>query len=344
MKHVFVGLSGGVDSSVAAALLKDQDYTLTGVYMKNWSRDIAGHHCPWQEDLVSARSVAAHLQIPLKIYDLEKQYYDTVTKYMVDTYKRGLTPNPDVMCNQEIKFKVFLQQCLADGADYIATGHYARLEDDQLKVAKDSNKDQTYFLYRMDPGIANKVLFPIGDYTKPQVRKLAQKHNLPTAARHDSQGLCFVGNVPMRDFLSEFIKPKLGNIVDDKGNVLGEHHGAFSYTIGQRHGLGIGGGKPYFVYRVDTKANKVFVTSNEDSPLLNKSSFDIRDCVWWQDPDKAHNLDVKVRYRSKSVPCELEQNGKKFHVTLTHPERAITPGQSAVFYQGSTVVGGGIIN
>lgn len=346
-KKIFVGLSGGVDSSVAAALLVKQGHDVTGVFMKNWSRDVAGHHCPWKEDLASARSVAAHLKVPLKVYDFEKQYYDAVTKYMVDTYKSGLTPNPDIMCNQEIKFKVFLEKCLSEGADMIATGHYAQLKYGQLKTAVDKSKDQTYFLYRMDPGIADKVLFPIGIYKKTEVRELAVKYNLPTAERPDSQGLCFVGNVPMKDFLSEFIKPKKGKIINDRSEVVGQHDGAFSYTIGQRHGLGIGGGRPYFVYKVDAINNEVFVTHNENSELLNSNKFRLADCVWWDKAkveSKGLKAEVKVRYRSKNIACAVENINKQVYiVTLARAERAITPGQSAVLYNGDIVVGGGII-
>lgn len=340
---VFVGLSGGVDSSVAAALLKDQGHEVVGVYMKNWSRDVAGHHCPWEEDLASARSVTAHLQIPLKVYDFEKEYYESVTNYMIETYKKGLTPNPDIICNQEIKFKVFLQKCLDDGAEKIATGHYAQLKKDCLAEAKDANKDQTYFLYRMDPAIAAKVLFPVGKYTKPEVRALAQKFDLPTATRHDSQGLCFVGNVPMKDFLGEFIKSKPGDIVDEHGTKLGEHNGAFSYTIGQRHGLGVGGGKPYFVYNIDTVKNIVYVTNDKDSQLLYKSEFYIDEPVWWQQPELNKQYGVQIRYRSAKVHGELEQEGKKYKVVLQNPAWAITPGQSAVIYNKTFVVGGGVI-
>ena len=339
---VFVGLSGGVDSSVAAALLVEQGYDVVGVYMKNWSKDVAGHHCPWKEDLASARSVSAHLKIPLKVYDFEKQYFEAVTNYMIDSYKKGITPNPDVMCNQEIKFKVFLEQCLAEGAEAIATGHYAVMEEGVMKVATDENKDQTYFLYRMDPKVATKVIFPLGKYKKPEVRKLAEKHNLPTASRADSMGLCFVGNVPMKDFLGEFIKAEKGEIVDDAGNHVGSHEGAFAYTIGQRHGLNIGGGKPYFVYKIDTKNNKVYVTTDDNSNLLNKDEFEIADCVWWQKP--TGKLKVKVRYRSESADCKVRQIDEgKYLVNLNDKERAITPGQSAVFYSDGVVVGGGII-
>lgn len=382
MSKVFVGLSGGVDSAVAAALLKEQGFDVHGIYMKNWSRDIAGHTCPWQEDLQSARSVAAHAQIPFTIYDFEKEYFEEVTKYMVSTYQQGLTPNPDVMCNQKIKFDTFYNKCLSEGAEYVATGHYARLSNQSQQIslsdlpvstdsskstarslasdlprtsseldaqvnlmkAVDETKDQTYFLYRMNPRIAKQIIFPLGNLKKTDVRKLAQKFNLPNHARPDSQGLCFVGNVPMRDFLSEFIKPQKGKTIDEHGKKLGEHQGAFAFTIGQRHGLGIGGGQPYFVYEIDTKNNTVRVTSDEDSPLLNKKEFTICDCIWWQKPEAQSKLEVRVRYRSKTNTCEIKSTGKdQFKVTLQNPERAIAPGQSAVFYNGSTVVGGGII-
>lgn len=344
MSKVFVGLSGGVDSSVAAAILVEQGHDVTGIYMKNWSKDIAGHHCPWKEDLASARSTAAHLGIPIKVYDFEKDYFDAVTKYMLEAYKKGITPNPDVMCNQEIKFKVFLNKCLTEGAELIATGHYAKLKDNKLYASTDASKDQTYFLYRMDPSVASKVLFPIGNLTKKEVRQIAKTKNLPTASRPDSQGLCFVGNVPMKDFLSEFITPQKGKVLDNAGNIVGTHEGAFAYTIGQRHGLGIGGGKPYFVYKIDTSSNEVFVTTDENSELLNKFQFDITDCVWWSDPLKLKKLAVKVRYRSAAIDCKINQLGEdRYGVKLSKKERAITPGQSAVLYEGDMVVGGGVI-
>lgn len=345
MSKVFVGLSGGVDSAVAAALLKEQGYEVTGVYMKNWSRDIAGFQCPWQEDLSTARLVAAHLQIPFKIYDFEKEYYESVTQYLLDTYKKGQTPNPDVMCNQSIKFDVFYKQCRRDGAEFIATGHYASIQDGQLRTAADTSKDQTYFLYRMNPGIAKHVIFPLGRLKKLEVRKLAKTFALPNYNRPDSQGLCFVGPVPMRDFLSEFIRPKAGNIVDETGEKIGQHNGAYAYTIGQRHGLGIGGGQPYFVYAIDTKKNIVYVTSNAESDLLNKTEFVIRDCVWWQQPKpRDKGLKVRVRYRSKTIACTLTVlNDTTWKVVLDRPERAIAAGQSAVFYKGNSVFGGGII-
>jgi len=219
------------------------------------------------------------------------------------------------------------------------------LENGQLKKAADSSKDQTYFLYRMNPSIAKNVVFPLGEYAKTEVRHMAKKFNLPNYDRADSQGLCFVGNVPMRDFLSEFITPKKGKIIDEQGKVLGHHNGAYSFTIGQRHGLGIGGGQPYFVYKIDTQKNSVFVTSDENSPLLNKNTFTITDCVWWDKPKLASSkVEVRVRYRSKTIPCKVTKtNPDTFEIELSKTERAIAPGQSAVFYCGQQVLGGGII-
>ncbi len=344
VKKVYVGLSGGVDSGVAAALLQQQGYEVHGIYMKNWSRDIAGHKCPWQDDLLSARSVAAHLNIPFAIYDFEKEYFEQVTRYMIDTYKKGLTPNPDVMCNQKIKFDTFYNKCLSEGADFVATGHYANMSDSQLMMASDSSKDQTYFLYRMNPSIASRVLFPLGEIEKSQVRALAEELKLPNFARPDSQGLCFVGNIPMRDFLSEFIKPKHGSILNESNTKLGEHEGAFAYTIGQRHGLGIGGGQPYFVYRIDAKTNTVYVTSDEDSPLLNQQDFAITDCIWWQEPEINKVYGIRVRYRSNLKLGYIIKNTKGLYmIRLESNERAIAPGQSAVVYDNGVVVGGGII-
>lgn len=365
MSRVFVGLSGGVDSAVAAALLVEAGNNVTGVYMKNWSRNVGAHQCPWKQDLASARSVAAHLQIPFKIYDFEKEYYESVTKYMLDTYKKGQTPNPDVMCNQKIKFDTFYTKCLNEGAEKIATGHYAKIEKGKLITGEDESKDQTYFLYRINPKIAKNIMFPIGNCKKTEIRELAKQFSLPNYDRPDSQGLCFVGNIPMRDFLGEFIKTKKGDIMDEKNNKIGEHNGAFTFTIGQRHGLGIGGGQPYFVYKIDTNKNTVYVTTDENSKLLNKSEFQISDCVWWQKPNDLTNLTVKVRYRSQAIACtiapvilsgseESVQNNKEkdpstksqdytLNISLSKPERAITPGQSAVLYQEDLVIGGGII-
>lgn len=245
-KRVFVGMSGGVDSSVTAALLKDAGYHVTGVYMKNWSEDLPGFYCPWQEDYEDAMRVAVQLGIELKLYDFQAEYRQQVVDYMLDGFRQGLTPNPDIMCNQEIKFKLFLNTALSDGADLIATGHYAKTHNGHLFAATDKNKDQTYFLYRITRSALEKTLFPLGELTKEQVRKTAQERGLATAAKKDSQGICFIGDVPIEEFLSQFIETKPGNIIDaSTKKTVGEHSGALFYTIGQRHGLGIGGGLPY---------------------------------------------------------------------------------------------------
>lgn len=344
MRHVFVGLSGGIDSAVSVALLKEQGYQVTAVYMKNWSRDIAGHHCPWQEDLASARLVAAHLSIPLKVYDFEQQYYESITQYMIDTYESGQTPNPDIMCNQKIKFDVFYKQCLQEGADAVATGHYAQMQNGQLMCAKDTTKDQTYFLYRIDPSIADTILFPLSNMLKTEVRTYAKDHALPNAGRAESQGLCFVGNIPLRDFLSEFIQPKEGDIVDETGKVVGKHQGAYAYTIGQRHGLGVGGGQPYYVYDTDTNTNVVYVTTDQQSPFLFQQEFTITDPVLWQQPLADKTYQIRVRYRSTTKPGKIVHlKDDEWQITMDEPEKAVTAGQSAVLYDGSTVIGGGII-
>ncbi len=344
-KTVFVGLSGGVDSSVAAALLKQDGYSVVGVFMKNWSRDIGGMKCPWREDLASARSVAAHLGIELKVYDFEKEYFAAVATYMIETYRKGLTPNPDIMCNAEIKFKVFAERCFAEGADYIATGHYARIDHEpvRLRRAVDASKDQTYFLYRAPAKSLEHTLFPLGGIEKSKVRELASEFGLPTAKRPDSQGLCFVGNIPMRTFLAEYIEPKQGNILDQEGRVIGQHDGAYFYTIGQRQGLGVGGGKPYYVCRIDTNKNEVHVTTEPESPELNKAEFSVQDCVWYVNPDESKHYDIQVRYRTAAKSGRLIKAKNGFKVILDKAERAITPGQSAVVYDGEVVLGGGVI-
>lgn len=345
MKSVYVGMSGGVDSSVSAALLKEQGFAVTGVYMKNWTQDVAGVACPWQQDLADARAVAASLDIPFKIFDFQDAYKQQVVDVMVAEYAAGRTPNPDVMCNQEIKFKLFLEAALADGADMIATGHYARTADGKLLRAVDDNKDQTYFLYRVTADALRRTIFPLGELTKPQVRKLAAKLNLPTAAKPDSQGICFVGEVGIKAFLSQYITAEAGPVLDRAtGRQLGTHAGAVFYTTGQRQGLGIGGGTPYYVTGKDMASNTVFVTGNPSDLSLAAKVFSMSQVHWiGAAPVSGKAYKIRLRHRGALTSGEVRFEGGVWSVHLDQEVRAVTAGQSAVVYDSETVVGGGII-
>jgi tRNA-specific 2-thiouridylase len=343
-QKVYVGMSGGVDSSVTAALLKERGYDVTGVYMKNWSQDLPGFTCPWKEDFQDAKRVAVQLDIPFKMYDFETEYRERVVDYMLDGYKAGITPNPDIMCNQEVKFKLFLETALADGADLIATGHYARIQDGKLLAGLDNNKDQTYFLYRVTEDALNKSLMPIGELQKPEVRELAKKLGLATAEKKDSQGICFVGKVGIHEFLEQFVETEPGPIVDQHGLTVGEHDGALFYTIGQRHGLNVGGGLPYYVVGKDMGKNEVYVTTNLDDDRLWKQELKLTNVHWINDELAAGEpLQVRTRYRQQLVGCQFKQTDTGLSVTLDEAVRAVTPGQSAVFYWGDRCLGGGIV-
>lgn len=345
-ENVYVGMSGGVDSSVTAALLKEQGYNVTGVYMKNWSQDLPGFVCPWKEDYQDAKRVAVQLGIDFKMYDFETEYRHKVVDYMLAEYVAGRTPNPDVMCNQEVKFKLFLETALEDGADLIATGHYARVKDGQLLTGLDKNKDQSYFLYRIKESALRKTLMPIGELQKPEVRQLAKKLGLATADKKDSQGICFVGNVGIKDFLLAELGPQApGDIIDQSGNKIGEHDGALFYTIGQRHGLQVGGGLPYYVTGKDMAKNQVFVTTDLQDKQLWHRELKLSDVHWINDePDLAKTLQVRTRYRAPLVPIsKIEKIDNHLIIYLDEDIRAITPGQSAVIYDGERCLGGGIV-
>ena len=346
MANVYVGMSGGVDSSLTAALLKEQGHNVTGVYMKNWTQDLPGMKCPWVDDLADAKRVAVQLDIPFKVFDFQKEYKQKVVDYMIGEYEAGRTPNPDIMCNQEVKFKLFLEAALEDGADMIASGHYAKTENGKLLMAVDTNKDQTYFLYRITEDALKKTLFPLGEFKKPDVRKMAESRGLITAAKKDSQGICFVGKVGIRDFLSQYVITKPGEIIDKSNKkVLGMHDGAIFYTIGQRHGLDVGGGLPYYVVGKDMKKNEVHVTTDLNDETLWRESLELTDVHWINNvPDFNKDYQVRLRHRAKLIKAMLEKQGKNIVVRLKISERAITAGQSAVIYDGKTVVGGGIVS
>lgn len=354
MKRVFVGMSGGVDSSVSAALLKQQGYDVVGVYMKNWSQDLPGFTCPWKEDYQDAKRVAVQLGIPFRLYDFETEYRQKVVDYMVAEYQAGRTPNPDIMCNQEVKFKLFLETALADGADMIATGHYAKVKEGlargtrsgvktELCMAKDKNKDQTYFLYRVTEAALAKTLFPLGDLTKPEVRTLAAKFNLVTASKKESMGICFVGKVGIKEFLLNELGPQQpGNIVDEQGSAIGQHDGAIFYTIGQRHGLDVGGGLPYYVTGKNMAKNEVYVTNNLDDKNLWKRSCTLTDVHWiGAVPKTTQGVNVRTRHRGELT--EAIYDPKTQHLTFKTEIRGLSPGQSAVFYRDDVCLGGGII-
>jgi tRNA-specific 2-thiouridylase len=310
--------------------------------------------CPWKQDFQDAKRVAVQLGIDFKLYDFETQYRERVVDYMLEGYKAGITPNPDIMCNQEIKFKLFLETALADGADMIATGHYARILDGQLLAGLDDNKDQSYFLYRVTSAALKQSLMPIGEYTKPAVRELARKFGLATAEKKDSQGICFVGKVGIKEFLQQFVTTEPGAIIDRAGRRIGEHEGALFYTIGQRHGLDVGGGLPYYVIGKDMAKNEVCVTTDLDDDRLWSKELILSSEHWINNfPVQNKEYYVRTRYRAPLVKCFVSRDAYEAELVIDMEEevRALTPGQSAVLYEavkgangsGYRVVGGGIV-
>lgn len=346
-------MSGGVDSSVSAALLKNEGYNVAGIYMKNWSGDDYGiqSDCPWKQDVHDAQQVCRKLNIPFQAYNFEKEYRREVVDYFFREYEAGRTPNPDILCNREIKFKLFLERALSEGADFIATGHYAQVkeEDGKFKLIRgaDEKKDQTYFLHTFTQNQLSKVKFPAGHLLKSEVRKLARDFDLPTAEKKDSQGICFIGNINVQNFLRSRIDSKPGNIIDvDTKEIVGSHDGAMFYTIGQRKGLRIGGsGSPYFVVEKNSETNELLAGKGENHPLLFRKKI-ILDNIHWisgKCPELPLDCEVSIRYRQASVPASLNLEKDQYLIHFKTPVRAISPGQSAVIYQGKYCLGGGII-
>ena len=350
--RVVVGMSGGVDSSVAALLLKEQGYDVIGMFMKNWDDTDEFGVCTATEDYEDVIRVCNQLDIPYYAVNFEKQYWDKVFTYFLEEYKTGRTPNPDVICNKEIKFKAFLDHAMSIGADYVATGHYARVVRENGKVhmlrGKDENKDQTYFLNQLTEEQLSKVLFPIGDMEKPEVREIATKAHLVTASKKDSTGICFIGERNFKEFLSGYLPAQKGNMEKFDGKVVGQHDGIMYYTIGQRHGLGIGGnGDPWFVIGKDIERNVLYVGQGFNHELLYSDSI-ITDNVSWISNEfigVTFECTAKFRYRQPDNKVTVERlDDSQFKVTFHEPIRAITPGQAVVFYQGEECLGGGTIN
>jgi tRNA-specific 2-thiouridylase len=353
-KKVFVGLSGGVDSAVSASLLLQQGYDVTGVFMKNWSGDDYGiaDQCPWRRDLEDSQEVCKKLGIEHKVYNFEREYRSLVIDNFFSEYKAGRTPNPDVLCNKFIKFDLFMKKALSEGADFIATGHYTKSTDGQLFKAKDSNKDQTYFLYQLTKEQLEKSIFPLADLTKPEVRILAKEFEIPVSEKKDSQGICFVGKVDINKFLKEELPIKPGDFIDfDTKKVVGQHEGSWFHTIGQRKGLKIGGTSlPYYVNTKDSENNIVYVVQGKMNPNLWKKSMFIDDFHFIDSSEDFSNLKdltATVRYRTKdtSVNINFTKYNEAINATLEFNEAVWAPaiGQSVVVFEKERCIGGGVL-
>jgi tRNA-specific 2-thiouridylase len=345
-KTVVVGMSGGVDSSVAALLTKLQGYRTVGLFMKNWDETNPDGSCTADQDYQDVIKVCEKLDIPYYSVNFVKEYWDGVFSEFLRDYQNGLTPNPDILCNREIKFKVFFQRAKLLGADYLATGHYCQTLQGELLKAVDPNKDQTYFLYAVDKRVFKEVLFPIGHLPKPRVRELAHRFDLATKTKKDSTGICFIGERDFKDFLSRYIKSQKGHFIDLSGRVLGTHDGACFYTIGQRKGMGIGGpGAPWFVVGKNLDRNEVILAQGENHPALYSDGLTAVELNWLSAvPMGEFRCEAKVRYRQSERPCTVKLDGDKVIVVFDRPERAMTPRQSIVFYQDGKCLGGGIID
>lgn len=361
--RVFVGLSGGVDSAVSAALLKEQGYDVTGVFIKGWQPDWmeragGSFHCTWREERRDAMKVAISLGIPFLSFDFEKEYRQNVVDTMLAEYKAGRTPNPDVLCNKEIKFGLFWQRARELGADFIATGHYARIPSPvlglskdrawNLLVGKDKEKDQSYFLWTLTQDDLAHTLFPIGHLEKKKVRALAKKFKLPVAEKKDSQGICFMGAVAMDDFLSHYIEAKPGRVMNPDGDVIGTHKGLIHYTVGERRGFEVRkknrDSGPFYIVAKDLK-NNTLIASDKEAEIIKHSprKISLKNVNWINEP-KSETLMASIRYRGEKLSCHLDIHNKSFSVEFTEPVRGLSLGQSIVFYGGETCLGGAIMD
>lgn len=352
--RVVVGMSGGVDSSVTALLLKQQGYEVIGIFMKNWDDTDQFGHCTAEEDAEDVRRVCGQIGIPFYTVNFEKEYMDKVFSYFLDEYRNGRTPNPDVMCNREIKFGDFLQKALSLGADYLATGHYARVEqingEYRLLRGIDSNKDQTYFLNALNQNQLSKAMFPIGHLPKQKVREIAAEAGLATAKKKDSTGVCFIGEKNFKEFLSQYLPAQRGEIRTFEGEVKGKHDGLMYYTLGQRQGLGIGGsgtGEPWFVADKDLTNNILYVVQGDKHPSLYSQGLTATNINWIssQKPDGTLRCTAKFRYRQPDQGITIHwKTSDHCQVEFDQPQKAITPGQAVVFYQDDVCLGGGTID
>lgn len=343
---VVVGMSGGVDSSVSALLLKLQGYDVLGLFMKNWDETNPDGTCPADLDYQDVIRVCEKIDIPYYSVNFVKEYWDSVFEEFLSDYRQGHTPNPDILCNREIKFKVFFERAKLLGARYLATGHYCQVEDGKLLKGADLNKDQTYFLYAINKNVLSDVLFPIGHLPKPKVRELAELFDLATKAKKDSTGICFIGERNFKNFLSQYIDSQKGNFVTLDGKILGQHDGACFYTPGQRKGMGIGGpGEPWFVVRKNLSTNEVILAQGQDHPALYSDALKATELNWLVLPQKKiFNCKAKVRYRQTEEDCSVEIRDQEVFVKFDRPQRAMTVRQSIVFYDGQICLGGGIIS
>ncbi len=354
-KKVFVGLSGGVDSAVSAALLKQQGHDVTGVFIKAWQPDWLP--CTWREERRDAMKVCISLDIPFLFLDCEKEYKEGVVDKMLAEYKAGRTPNPDVLCNREIKFGSFWKWAKEHGAEFIATGHYAQVykpgaskknAPPSLYESADKEKDQSYFLWTLAPEDLEHTIFPVGGLEKTEVRKLAEKFNLPVAEKKDSQGICFIGEISMEEFLSHYIDAKPGKVVNTEGTVIGKHSGLIYYTIGERHGFEISKKQPesgpFYVVAKDPETNTLVVSDKEEEIIeFSPTKVVLKDVNWIMEPE-SENIFARIRYRGEKLPCTLALSGKKLAVDFENPVRGLSLGQSIVFYSGENCLGGAVMD